>query len=89
MSERRLCIYSTAKCPRCEKTKTLLRKWRIEYREVLVDENRAGLMEMARIAPGVRSVPQIVIDGRWIGGLSELTELHMEGRLADLVSEEP
>ncbi len=44
-----------------------------------VDEDRAALVEMSKMTNGARSVPQIVIDGKWIGGFSELTELHMEG----------
>ncbi len=34
---------------------------------------------------GARTVPQIVIDDRWIGGFTELTELHMDGSLDDLL----
>jgi glutaredoxin 3 len=30
-------------------------------------------------------VPQISIDGKWIGSFSELTELHMDGELDELV----
>lgn len=34
---------------------------------------------------GARTVPQIVIDGRPIGGLSELVKLQQEGRLDGLM----
>lgn len=69
----------------CERVKSLLAKWRIPYVEVRVDLDRAGLREMARVARGARSVPQIAIDGQWIGSLSELTELHMDHGLDHLV----
>jgi glutaredoxin 3 len=69
----------------CERTKQLLNKWGIPYQEVRVDQNRAGLVEMARLTRGARSVPQIAIDGQWIGGFMELTELHMENKLDHLV----
>ena len=81
----RVTIYSTGVCPICDKTKALLNKWNISYQEVRVDEDRAGLREMAEITNGARTVPQITIDGKWIGGFSELTELHMEGELDALV----
>lgn len=81
----RVTIYSTGVCPICDKTKALLTKWNIPYREVRVDSDRAGLREMAEITQGARTVPQITIDGKWIGGFSELTELHMEGELDALV----
>lgn len=85
MNEPRISIYSTGRCPICDKTKTLMKKWGIPFREVRVDTDRAGLIEMTRITGGARSVPQIVIDGRWIGSFMELTELHMEGELDGLM----
>ena len=82
----RLKVYSTAICPICDKTKSLLNKWGIQYDEVLVDQNRAGLREFSQVTNGARTVPQITIDGNWIDGFSELTELHMDDKLDDLIS---
>ena len=81
----RVTVYSTGRCPMCEKTRNLLSKWSIPFREVRVDQERAGLVEMARLTRGARTVPQIAIDGKWIGSFMELTELHMENKLEDLV----
>lgn len=81
----RVKIYSTGRCPMCDRTKKLLTKWGIPYDEVLVDRDRSGLIEMARITNGARTVPQITVDNRWIGGLVELTELHMDDQLDELV----
>lgn len=85
----RVKIYSTGRCPMCNKIKTLLVKWKIPFQEVRVDQDRSGLVEMARLTNGARSVPQVAIDGRWIGGFMELTELHMEDRLDELVEDNP
>ena len=82
----RLKVYSTAICPICDKTKSLLKKWRIQYDEVRVDQDRAALREFSQVTNGARTVPQITIDGNWIGGFSELTELHMDDKLDDLMS---
>lgn len=81
----RIKVYSTGICPICEKTKTVLKKWRIAYDEVRVDLDRAGLREMAQITNGARRVPQISIDNKWIGSFSELTELHMDGELDEFM----
>ena len=78
-------IYSTGTCPICDKTKALLKKWDIPYQEIRVDQDRDGLIEMAKITNGARSVPQITIEDKWIGGFSELTELHMDGELEHLM----
>lgn len=81
----RVKIYSTSSCPICDKAKMLLSKWGIDYEESLVDQDHHALRDMAKLTHGARTVPQFSIDGRWIGGFSELTELHMDGELAMLM----
>jgi glutaredoxin 3 len=80
----RVKVFSTGTCPICDKAKALLTKWQISYQEIRVDQDRAGLKEMAEVTKGARTVPQITIDGKWIGGFSELTEMHMDGELDGL-----
>jgi len=81
----RVTVFSTGICPICEKTKSLLSKWNIPYDEARIDTDMAARREFSRITNGARTVPQIAIDGNWIGGFTELTELHMEDELDDLV----
>lgn len=78
-------IYSTGTCPICDKTKALFKKWGLEYDEVRVDLDQAGLKEMLEISNHARTVPQIAIQGKWIGGFTELTEMHMDGELDELI----
>lgn len=80
----RVKVYTTGTCPLCEKAKRLLAKWGIPFEEVRIDLDRARLREFSEVTHGARTVPQIVIDGRCIGGFTELTELHMEGGLEGL-----
>ncbi len=82
----RLKVYSTGICPLCDKTKNLLVKWGIPYDELRVDTNQAALREFSQVTNGARTVPQITIDGKWIGSFSELTELHMDDKLDDLIA---
>lgn len=81
----RLKVYSTGICPVCDNTKALLVKWGIPYEEVRVDLDSAALREFSQVTNGARTVPQITIDGKWIGGFTELTELHMDDALDDLM----
>lgn len=83
----RVTIYSTATCPICDKTKTLLKKWKIGYEEKRVDLDQAALKEMLVLTNHARTVPQLAIDGKWIGGFNELTEMHMEGELEELMAD--
>ena len=48
-------------------------------------QDQAGLREFSQVTNGARSVPQITIDEKWIGGFTELTELHMEDELDGLM----
>jgi glutaredoxin 3 len=41
---------------------------------------------MLEVTNHARMVPQITIDGKWIGGFTELTEMHMEDELDDLMN---
>jgi glutaredoxin 3 len=43
------------------------------------------MQEFVVATDGARTVPQIVIDGKHIGGFTELTELHMDGELDALL----
>ena len=82
----RVKVYSTGICPICDKTKNLLVKWGIPYEELRVDTDQAARREFSQVTNGARTVPQITIDGNWIGSFSELTELHMDDKLDDLMS---
>ena len=46
----RITIYSTGTCPICDKTKTLLNKWKITYQEKRVDQDHGALKEMLEIS---------------------------------------
>ena len=83
----RLKVYSTGICPICDKTKTLLNKWGIDYEEVRIDLDQARLKEFSQVTHGARMVPQITIDNKWIGGFTELTEMHMDDELDHLMAQ--
>ncbi len=80
-----LTLFSTGICPICDKTKQLLQKWGIPYDEKRIDLNPEARREFALKTHGARTVPQITINGEWIGGFSELTELHMDDKLNALM----
>jgi glutaredoxin 3 len=81
----RVTVYSTAHCAFCTRTKTMLEKWDIDYDEVRIDGDDAAMKQFVEVTNGARTVPQIVIDGQPIGGFTELTELHMDGELDELM----
>lgn len=79
-------MYCTAICPYCVRAENLLRaKGVTEIEKIRVDlqpELRLAMMEKT----GRRTVPQIYIGMRHIGGYDELAELDHSGELARLLS---
>jgi len=59
----------------------LLQKRNIEYTELKVDQDVKLFEEMLALSSGRRSVPQIFIDDRHIGGYDDLVDFDMEGGL--------
>lgn len=63
----------------------MLQKWEIDFDDIPLD-NETAQLEFEKVTNGAQTVPQIIIDGKLIGGFSELTELHMDGELDDLMA---
>ncbi|MDG1062637.1 MAG: glutaredoxin domain-containing protein [SAR86 cluster bacterium] len=70
-------IYTTKTCPFCYKAKRLLKGLDITYQEISVDFNSKLRAEMASKA-GKTSVPQIFVDDKYFGGLTELISYYKE-----------
>jgi glutaredoxin 3 len=79
-------MYCTASCPYCQAADRLLaRKGVQEIERVRVDLEPARRAEMVQKS-GRRTVPQIWIDGRHVGGSDELHDLEHSGELDQLLS---
>ena len=78
-------IYTTALCPYCYQAKALLRKKNAAFIEYALDAEPGRREEMMTRAPGRRTVPQVFIDGRNIGGSDDLHDLDDDGKLDALL----
>ncbi len=73
-------VYSKRVCPYCVKAKALLQKKGVAFEEIDVehdDAKREWLVE----ATGQRTVPQIFVDGRSLGGFTDIDALERQGKL--------
>ena len=86
MSAPEVVLYTTAICPYCERAKRLLAKKGAAWREVRVDREPAQLEAMLARSAGRRTVPQIFIGARHVGGFDELAALELEGGLDALLA---
>ena len=73
-------MYTKGNCSFCYAAKNLLAKRGLAYEEIALSDNPSVEQEMRKLTGG-RSVPQIVIDGRPVGGYTELVDLDMDGEL--------
>jgi glutaredoxin 3 len=85
MSETDVVVYSTGWCPYCERAKALLGRKGVDFREIKVDEDPAERDAMLKRSGGRRTVPQIFVGARHVGGFDELYALDKAGELDKLL----
>jgi glutaredoxin 3 len=76
----KITVYTTDPCARCIRAKTLLTERKLEFVEVNLAKDPVGRHELAAFT-GRMTFPQIVIDGKPLGGFQELLEADEQGRL--------
>lgn len=81
-------IYTTAYCGFCTRAKRLLSQKNVRYNEINVEE-RPDLRAWLVKASGQRTVPQVFINGKSVGGFSDISALDSEGKLDPLLGTPP
>ena len=81
-------MYITAACPFCQSAERLLLEKGVRIERVRVDLEPARRAEMMQKS-GRRTVPQIWIGERYVGGCDDLYALEREGRLDPLLEGSP
>ncbi len=78
-------IYTWRTCPFCVRAKNLLTRKKVEFTEYSIDGDEAARDKMAQRANGRRSVPQIFINDRHVGGCDDIHALDAQGKLDELL----
>jgi alkyl hydroperoxide reductase subunit F len=78
-------IYTKEWCPYCTKAKALLRSKQLDFEEVDVTSNAEAEQEMIKRSQR-RTVPQIFIGERSVGGYDDLSQLNATGELDRLLN---
>lgn len=79
-------IYTWRACPFCVRAKQLLDRKGVSYTEYAIDgDEKARDLMAARTGVGRRSVPQIFINDRHVGGCDDLHALERSGQLDALL----
>jgi glutaredoxin 3 len=77
-------MYVTGWCPYCQRAKALLTDRKLAFNEINVDEDSNFRQEMISRS-GRRTVPQIFIGEKHVGGCEDLFALEGSGELDRLI----
>ncbi|MGI2906305.1 glutaredoxin 3 [Tolypothrix sp. VBCCA 56010] len=79
-------IYTWRTCPFCIRAKSLLARKGVEFVEYSIDGDEAARDKMSKRANGRRSVPQIFINDRHVGGCDDIHAIEAQGKLDELLA---
>jgi glutaredoxin 3 len=74
-------IYTSPYCGYCTRAKSLLSRKGVGFKEIDVSDGEGRRAEMLQRSGGRRTVPQIFIDGKHVGGCDDLYALDAAGGL--------
>ena len=78
-------IYTWKFCPFCIRAKALLNEKGVNFTEYSIDGDNDARTKMSERAGGSRTVPQIFINEKSIGGCDDLYELERNNKLNELI----
>ena len=78
-------IYTGPLCVFCDRAKALLNKKGVSFKEINLASDPNKMDEMIKKTNGMKTIPQIFIDGHHIGGNDKLQALENEGKLNSLL----
>ena len=77
-------VYTTGFCGYCSQVMALLARHGIAFTEVNV-EDHPGLPGQLLAKSGRRTLPQVYVGGRYVGGAAELAALDRSGELLGII----
>ena len=82
---KKVVIYTGPMCNFCSAAKHLLNKKKISYEEIDIGYDEKKREEMLKKSNGAKTIPQIFIEEKHIGGYMELKALENKGELDTLL----
>jgi glutaredoxin 3 len=77
-------VYTKDYCPYCVKAKALLSSLNVKFKEVDITST-PDIIEELSAKSGFRTVPQIYVGEKCLGGYTDIAKLHDEGKLIPLL----
>ena len=82
---KKIVIYTGPMCNYCSAAKHLLNKKKVSYEEIDIGYDEKKREEMLKKSNGAKTIPQIFIEEKHIGGYVELKALENKGELDSLL----
>ena len=79
-------VYMGPMCSYCDAAKRLLNKKNIPFKEINIALEEGKMEEMLKKSNGMKTIPQIFIEDKHIGGYDELRALENKGELDKLIN---
>ena len=79
-------LYTTTFCPFCTRAKSLLKSKGVKFTEIDVTEDAELRNKMVELSGGRRTVPEIFINDKIVGGYDELKALDDAGQLDSMLA---
>lgn len=81
---KKVTVYSMQNCPYCVKAKALLTQRGVSFETIMIDDWSDDQWDAWVKSSGMKTVPQIFVDGNLVGGYSQLAEIDGRDQLASL-----
>jgi glutaredoxin 3 len=79
-------VYTTTFCPYCVRAKSLLKSKGVPFTEIDVTDDAPLREKMVELSGGRRTVPEIFINDKIVGGYDELKALEDAGQLDSMLA---
>ena len=79
-------LYTIYGCPYCQNSVRFLKKNHIPFKAINIGSNVKMMMDLAK-STGSKTVPKIFVQGKFIGGYSDLMKMAQSGELAHRLSQ--
>lgn len=81
---KKIVLYTKDYCPYCKKAAAILKRKKVEFTEVDVTNDQAECDKIAEVSD-CTTVPQLFVNGKFIGGHDDMVELEEKGELNDIL----
>ncbi len=78
-------VYTTEPCSFCARVKGLLKSRGVEFEEINLSKDPSGRVELAQ-RTGMMTFPQVIVNGKLLGGFTEVQAAAESGRLDELLA---